>query len=174
VRVWLNVVCCLCFFQFHLLTHLPLLSFFFKSLVVYFSHQKNDQQGKRAAFCRHLFYNPFNKYMCPVFDLSLWIALNEEMMMSGGPLFPGSNQQIRFNKLFRSFLNEHSQLVHACGYAPDLLGFHSFHKRPLPSCPPVQLQVQHLEPSISGQGGRRERRTTLTYYSSGWVINSLG
>jgi hypothetical protein len=70
--------------------------------------------------------------------------------MSGGPLFPGSNQQLRFNKLFRSFLNEHSQLVHDCGCGPDLLGVHS-------SCPPIQLQAQHPEPPISGQVGRRER-----------------
>jgi hypothetical protein len=98
------------------------------SLVVYFAHQKNDQQGKRAAFRWHLFCNPFNKYVCPVFALSLWLASNEEMTMLGGPLFPGSNHQLRFNKLFRSFLNEHSQLVHACGCDPDLLGVHSFQK----------------------------------------------
>jgi hypothetical protein len=98
------------------------------SLVVNFAHQKNDQQGKRAAFRRHLFCNPFNKYVCPVFALSLSLASNEEMTMSGGPLFPGSNQQLWFNKLFQSFLNEHSQLVHACGCDPDLLGIHSLRK----------------------------------------------
>jgi hypothetical protein len=69
--------------------------------------------------------------MCPAFDLSLWLALNEEMTMLGGPLFPGSNQQFQFNKLFWSFLNEHSQLVHACDCDPDLLGVHSFRKRAL-------------------------------------------
>jgi hypothetical protein len=63
-----------------------------------------------------------------VFAFSLWLASNKDMMMSGGPLFPVSNQQIRFNKLFRSFLNEHSQLVHACGCDTDLLGVHSFWK----------------------------------------------
>jgi hypothetical protein len=66
-----------------------------------------------------------------VFALSMWLALNEEMTMLGGPLFTASNQQLRFNKLFRSFLNEHSQLVHACGCDPDLLGVHSFRKGPL-------------------------------------------
>jgi hypothetical protein len=50
------------------------------------------------------------------------------MTMSGGPLFPGSNQQLRFNNLFRSFLNEHSQFVHACGCDPGLLGVHYFRK----------------------------------------------
>jgi hypothetical protein len=108
--------------------HLDHLQWQDDSLVVYFFHQKNDQQGKRAEFCRHLFYNPFNKYVCPVFALYLWLASNKEMTMLGGPLFPGSNQQLRFNKLFRSFLNEHSQLVHACGCDPDLLGVHSFQK----------------------------------------------
>jgi hypothetical protein len=98
------------------------------SLIVYFAHQKNDQQGKRAAFRWHLFCNPFNKYVCPVFALSLWLASNKEMTMSDGHLFPGSNQQLRFNKLFRSFLNEHSQLVHDCGCDPDLRGVHSFRK----------------------------------------------
>jgi hypothetical protein len=108
--------------------HLDHLQWQDDSLIVYFAHQKNDQQGKRAAFHRHLFCNPFNKYVSPVFALSLWLASNEEMTMSGDPLFPGSNQQLRFNKLFPSFLNEHSQLVHACGCDPDLLGVHSFQK----------------------------------------------
>jgi hypothetical protein len=98
------------------------------SLVVYFAHQKNDQQGKRTAFRRHLFCNPFNKYVCPVFALSLWLASNKEMTMLGGPLFPGSNQQLRFKLLFCLFLNEQSQLVHACGCDPDLLGVHYFRK----------------------------------------------
>jgi hypothetical protein len=48
--------------------------------------------------------------------------------MSGGTLFPGSNQKLQFNKVFRSFLNEHSQLVHTCGCDPDLLYFHSLWK----------------------------------------------
>jgi hypothetical protein len=108
--------------------HLDHLQWQDESLVVYFAHQKNDQQGERAAFHRHLFCNPFNKYVYPVFALSLWLASNEYMTMSGGPLFPGSNQQLRFNKLCRLFLNEHSQLVHACGCDPDLLGVHSFRK----------------------------------------------
>jgi hypothetical protein len=108
--------------------HLDHLQWKDDSLVVYFAHHKNDQQGKREAFCRHLLCNPFNKYVCPVFSLSLWLALDEEMTMSGGPIFPGSIQQLWFNKLFRSFLNENSQLVHACGCDPDLPGVHSFRK----------------------------------------------
>jgi hypothetical protein len=89
--------------------HLDHLQWQDDSIVVYFAHQKNDQQGKRAAFRRHLFCKPFHKYVCPVFELSLWLASSsEEMTMSGGPLFPGFNQQLRFNKLFWSFLNEHS------------------------------------------------------------------
>jgi hypothetical protein len=108
--------------------HLDHLQWQDDSLIVYFAHQKNDQQGKPAAFHPHLFCNPLNKYVCPVFALSLWLASNEEMTMLGGPLFPSSNQHLRFNKLFRSFLNEHSQLVHVCGCDPDLLGVHSFRK----------------------------------------------
>jgi hypothetical protein len=61
-------------------------------LVVYLAHQKNNQQGKWAAFLRHLFCNPFKKYVCPVFSLAHWLALNEEMRMSGGPIFPSSNR----------------------------------------------------------------------------------
>jgi hypothetical protein len=66
--------------------------------------------------------------VCPVFALSLWLASNEEITISVGPIFPGSNQQLRFNKLFWLFLNEHSQLVHACDCDPNLLGVHSFRK----------------------------------------------
>jgi hypothetical protein len=98
------------------------------SLFVYFARQKNDQQGKWAAFCRHLFCNPLNKYVFTVFVLSLWIASNEEILMLGGPLFLGSKQPIRFNKLCPSFFNEHAHLVYACGYDPDLVGVHSFRK----------------------------------------------
>jgi hypothetical protein len=108
--------------------HLDHLQWQDDSLVIYFSHQKNDQQGKWTAFRWHLFCNPFSKYVCSVSALSLWLASNEEMKVSGGPLFPGSNHQLQFNKLFGSFLNEHSQLVHACGCDPDLLGVHSFRK----------------------------------------------
>jgi hypothetical protein len=85
--------------------HLDHLQWQDDSLVIFFVHQKSDQQGKRPAFHWHLFCNPFNKYVCPVFALFLWFASNEEMTMSGGPLFPGSNQQLRFNKLFQLFLN---------------------------------------------------------------------
>jgi hypothetical protein len=108
--------------------HLDHLQWQDDSLVIYFSHQKNDQQGKWAVFRWHLFCNPFNKYVCPVFAISLWLVSNEEMEMLGGPLFPGSNQQLLFNKFFRSFLNENSQFVHACGCDPDVLGVHSFRK----------------------------------------------
>jgi hypothetical protein len=125
--------------------------------VIYFAHQNNDQQVKWTACHLHLFCNSFNKYVCPVFALSLWLMLNKEMMMLGGPLFPGCNQQLRFNKVFRLFLNKHAHLVHACGCDPDLLGAHYFGRWPLPSCPPVQLQVQLQESSISGQGGQRVR-----------------
>jgi hypothetical protein len=66
--------------------------------------------------------------LCPVSTLSRWFASHEKMMMLGGPLFPGSNQQLRFNKFFWSFLNEDSHLAHACGCDTDLLGVHSFRK----------------------------------------------
>jgi hypothetical protein len=79
-------------------------------------------------------------HVCPVFDLSLWLASNKEMNMVGGPLFPGSNQQLRCNKVFWSFLNEHSHLI--CGCGPDIHGVHSFRKGALRSCPPVQLHDQ--------------------------------
>jgi hypothetical protein len=75
-----------------------------------------------------LVLQPVNKYVCPVFALSLWLASNKEMTISGGPLFAGSNQELRFSKLSRSFLNEHSELVHACGCDPDLLGVHYIRK----------------------------------------------
>jgi hypothetical protein len=81
--------------------HLDHLQWQDDSLIVYFAHQKNDQQRKRAVFRQHFFCNPFNKYVCPVFALSLWLTSNEEMTMSGGPLIPGSNQQLGFNKLFQ-------------------------------------------------------------------------
>jgi hypothetical protein len=71
--------------------HLDHLQWQDDSLIVYFTHQKNDQQGKWAAFRLHLLCDPFNKCVCPVFALSLWLASNEEMTMPGGPLFPGSN-----------------------------------------------------------------------------------
>jgi hypothetical protein len=49
--------------------HLDHLQWQYDSLVVYFADQNNDQQGKRASFLRHLFCNPFNKYVCPVFPI---------------------------------------------------------------------------------------------------------
>jgi hypothetical protein len=99
-----------------------------ESLVVYFAHQKNDQKGKHATFFHLLFCNAFNKYVCHVFALALWLASNEEMTMVGGPLFPGFNQQLWCNKLFWSFLNEHADLLLSFGCDPDLLGVHYFRK----------------------------------------------
>jgi hypothetical protein len=98
------------------------------SIVVYFAHQKNNQQGKRTALHHHLFCTPFKEYVCPVFAIDLWIASKKDIMMSGGPLFPGSNHQLWFNKLFWAFLTENADLVRACRCDPELLGVHYFHK----------------------------------------------
>jgi hypothetical protein len=85
------------------------------------------------------------------------------MLMLGGPLFPGSNQQIRFKKLFRSFLNEHADLVHACGCDPELLGVHYFRKGAL-----TFLSSGSNTGPTSGA-----IHQWVTYYSNGRVNNSL-
>jgi hypothetical protein len=154
--------------------HLDHLKWQDDSLVVHFAHQKNDQEGKLAAFHRHLLCNPLNKYVCPVFALSLWLALNEEMTMSGGPLFPGSNQQLWFNKLCWLFLNEHSQLVHACGCDPDLIGVHSFRKGALTFLSSGST-AGPTSGTIHQRAGWSQGKVNDTYiFSSGQMTNSLG
>jgi hypothetical protein len=50
------------------------------------------------------------------------------MTMLGGPLFPSSNNQLWFNKLFRAFLTDNADLASACGCDPGFLGVQSFCK----------------------------------------------
>jgi hypothetical protein len=49
--------------------HLEHLQWQDDSLIVYFAHLNNDQQGKLTAFRQHLFCNPFNKYVSGVCSL---------------------------------------------------------------------------------------------------------
>ena len=102
---------------------------FFDTFDIYFAHTKTDQTGSDAKYPRHLYANPTNPLVCPVFALALHFSCNYNTPVDvSSPLFHGSDQHARFGELLTKCLREHETELHAFGYQFEDLGTHSIRK----------------------------------------------
>ena len=96
---------------------------------VYFGHTKTDQLGDDAKHARHMFANPLDPLVSPVFALSLYLSccFNSEQALDN-LLFPGKNQYDRFSKALAKVLDDHTAEVYLMGYCVGDVGTHSIRK----------------------------------------------
>lgn len=102
----------------------------FDSFHVYFSHTKTDQTGENSRYARHIFSNPHDPNVCPIFALAMYstCCFNNKKLDTTGKLFPGSRQEQRFGRMLAKILRDHSDEVIAMGYNVEDLGTHSIRK----------------------------------------------
>jgi hypothetical protein len=97
-------------------------------LRIHFRQQKGDQLGLTARYPRHLYANPGNCLVSPLFALGLYFASFGVPLQATSKLFPGRNQYKRFGRLLKEMLTEHIDEVRAFGYEVADLGTHSIRK----------------------------------------------
>ena len=62
------------------------------SLQIYFVHTKNDQTGDESRHPRHIYANPHDPIVCPIFALSLYLMTFGTPVQNGSRLLPGKDQ----------------------------------------------------------------------------------
>lgn len=105
------------------------------SLVIYFAHMKNDQNGDKAHTARHIFANPVHPEICPILALGIHLLCTEGIFSNGeqSMLFQGKNQSQsdRFRRIMQrqAFCTEEGRRVmQRHGLIPDDIGTHSWRK----------------------------------------------
>lgn len=95
------------------------------SMVMYFAHMKNDQEGKRKD-PKHVFANPLLPEICPILALAIYLACHP-IAQDQVFLFPGGHQYERYVKFMDRFLNQPHvvALLAEYGLKPSDLGAHS-------------------------------------------------
>ena len=102
---------------------------YFDTFDIFFAHTKTDQTGNDAKYPCHLFANPMNPLICPVFALSVYFSCccNSPLDIRS-PLFPGSDQHSRFRDALGACLRENEEKVNTLGFSVWDIGTHSIRK----------------------------------------------
>ena len=74
------------------------------SMLIYFAHMKNDQDGSRPRDPRHCYANRSDPSICPVLAIAIYFSVCG--FDESGSLFPGSAQYDRFRKILDRIMNE--------------------------------------------------------------------
>ena len=99
------------------------------SLVIRFAQQKGDQMGLTEKFPRHLYANPENPLVCPVFALASYLTTFNADVDPNSRLFPGPSQYKRFSDIMERVLRNHQDELIAMGYTGIAdIGTHSIRK----------------------------------------------
>jgi hypothetical protein len=71
----------------------------FYCMEIYFRHMKGDQLGELSKHPRHIYPNPNDLLICPIFAVSLYLmcCFNTLLEGAGGQLFPGKTQYKSFS-----------------------------------------------------------------------------
>ena len=88
------------------------------SLIIDFTHQKNDQTGEQM-YPHHIYANPYKPEICPCTTLGKYFAMFLSVIAEGGMLFPGAGQSKWFANTFRKLLRykeEHGGWIGQMGY----------------------------------------------------------
>ena len=127
------------------------ISWYGDCLKILFGQTKGDQLGINAKYPRHVYANPLNHIVCPIFALALYMTTFNTPMARNARLFPGKDQFKRFGALLQKMLKAHEDDVNALGYQlSDLLGTHSIHKGAITYI----SSNQQLQPFVFGWAGR--------------------
>jgi hypothetical protein len=97
-------------------------------LRIHFKQQKGDQLGLTARYPRHLYANPGNPMVSPIFALGLYFLSFGVPLLPTSKLFPGRNQYKRFGRLLKDTLEDHLEEVRAFGFEVSDIGTHSIRK----------------------------------------------
>jgi len=100
------------------------------SLVIRFAQQKGDQMGLTERFPRHLYANPTNFMVCPLFVLGAYLTTFDSNVEPTSKLFPGPSQAKHFSETMEKVLKAHEEEVRAMGYSGGNsdIGTHSIRK----------------------------------------------
>ena len=74
---------------------------------IYFANSKTDQQGAQSKFPRHVYSNPIDWVICPIFALGMYLCRFNTAVESNSRLFPGHHQFKRFANLLKQVLRSH-------------------------------------------------------------------
>jgi hypothetical protein len=101
----------------------------FDCFQILFAHSKTDQTGDESNYPRHIFGNPTEPLICPILSLAMYFTTCFSCQVSKHDyLFPGSKQEVRFNKALNKVLKEHELEVNALGYEISSIGSHLIRK----------------------------------------------
>jgi hypothetical protein len=98
------------------------------SLEIHFAHHKGDQLGDKRKYPCHIYSNPLDPLVCPIFALSLYLLTFNARPFPEGRVFPGNRQYKRFGDLLRIVLRDNADAVCRCGHEPKDIGVHSIRK----------------------------------------------
>lgn len=108
------------------------------SLRIFFANTKSDQAGSQAKYPRHLYANPEDSVVCPIFALAMYLTRFNTKVESNDRLFPGREQYKRFSVVFKECLRNHETKLTSLGIRLEDLGSHSIRKGAatfISSCP---------------------------------------
>ena len=102
----------------------------FDSFHIRFGHTKTDQRGEHSKYPRHIYANPTCALLCPLTSLSYYFSccFNSRYTVDCLYLFAGTNQEVRFSKIFKKVLQENEEAVRRLGFEIHELGTHSIRK----------------------------------------------
>ena len=87
----------------------------------YFANTKTDQKGTQSKYSRHIYANPIEWVVYPIFYLGVYLGRFNNVAKGNSCLFPGHNQFKRFSSILKqkprkdSYLNKVlNQTTSAC------------------------------------------------------------
>ena len=90
---------------------------------------KIDQTGNGPKHPKHLFVNPLNPLVCPVFVLSVYFSCScNSPFDAGSCLFPRNNQHSGFQDALHACVQQNKEELNACGFSVWDIGTHSIQK----------------------------------------------
>jgi hypothetical protein len=104
------------------------LQWFNDAMRIFFANTKTDQQGNQAKYPRHIYANPGDWVVCPIFALAMYLTSFNSPLDNNSHLFPGKNQFKRFSRLLRDCLMAHKMDLLEIGIRWQDIGKHSIQK----------------------------------------------
>lgn len=102
----------------------------FDCFQVLFAHSKTDPTGDDSLYPRHIFANPSEPLVCPILSMSMYFTscFSGKLVNKGEYLFPGKQQEHRFNRILSRILLQNESEVKTMGYELFQIGSHSIRK----------------------------------------------